>query len=307
MRIAVVGAGAVGGYFGGRLAEAGEDVVFLARGKHLDALRDTGLRIDSPKGDLVLSSVEATDQPSAVGVVDAVLVCVKAWQVPDVADAIRPMIGDATAILPLQNGVEASRQLSSAHGDGHALGGMCRIMSKVAGPAHVTHVAMEPFVALGELDNRPTDRVALLAQAFEKAGIAVEIPADIHVSVWEKFVFIASFSGVGAVTRSPAGVMRSIPESCAMLEAAMNEIHAVARAHGVLLPDDTVNNTMAFLKDLPAEGTSSMQRDIMDGRPSELDAHNGAVVRLGKSAGVATPTHQFIYNALLPMETRARQ
>ena len=272
MRVAVVGAGAVGGYFGGRLAESGEDVVFIARGDHLKALSDSGLRVDSPNGDLVLGSVAVTDDPSAVGTVDAVLVCVKTWQVPEVAETIGPLLGADTVILPLENGVEAANQLAVVHGDDHVLGGMCRIMSKIVEPGHIAHVAIEPFVALGELDNRPSERVGRLARALERAGITVEMPADIHAAVWGKFLFIASFSGVGAVTRSPVGKLRSVSETRGMLEAAMREIHSVADANGIALAEDAVSRTMAFMDGLPAEGTSSMQRDILEGRPSELEA-----------------------------------
>lgn len=307
MRIAVVGAGAIGGYFGGRLVEAGEDVVFLARGKQLKALRATGLHIDSPNGNLVLSSVEATDEPGAVGAVDVVLVCVKAWQVREVADAIRPLVGDATVVVPLQNGVEAAGQLAAAVGESRVLGGMCRIMSKISAPGYVTHLGIEPFVALGELNNQPSERVTRLARVFEGAGVAVDTPADINVAVWGKFLFIASFSGVGAVTRSPVGDLCSIPETRAMLEGAMREIHSVAHARGIALAADAVQRTMTFMEGLPVDGTSSMQRDVLDGRPSELEAHNGAVVRFGRSAQVATPIHQFIYATLLPMETGARR
>lgn len=307
MRVAVVGAGAVGGYFGGRLAESGEDVVFIARGDHLKALSDSGLRVDSPNGDLVLGSVAVTDDPSAVGTVDAVLVCVKTWQVPEVAETIGPLLGADTVILPLENGVEAANQLAVVHGDDHVLGGMCRIMSKIVEPGHIAHVAIEPFVALGELDNRRSERVGRLARALERAGITVEMPADIHAAVWGKFLFIASFSGVGAVTRSPVGKLRSVSETRGMLEAAMREIHSVADANGVALAEDAVSRTMAFMDGLPAEGTSSMQRDILEGRPSELEAHSGAVVRMGKVDDVPTPTHQFIYAALLPMEIDARR
>ena len=302
-----MGAGAVGGYFGGRLAESGEDVVFIARGDHLTALSDAGLRVDSPNGDLVLGSVEVSDDPSAVGTVDAVLVCVKTWQVPEVAETMGPMIGADTVILPLENGVEAANQLAVVHGDDHVLGGMCRIMSKIVEPGHIAHVGIEPFVALGELDNRPSERVERLARALERAGVTVETPADIRAAVWGKFLFVASFSGVGAVTRSPVGKLRSVSETREMLESAMREIHSVADANGVELGEDAVSRTMAFIDGLPAEGTSSMQRDILEGRPSELEAHSGVVVRLGRAAGVPTPIHQFVYAALLPMEIDARR
>jgi 2-dehydropantoate 2-reductase len=306
MRIAVFGTGAVGGYFGGRLAQAGEEVVFIARGKQLQALRDQGLRVDSLRGDFVLPSVQATDDPVQVGVVDVVIVGVKAWQVPEAARACRPLIGPDTFVVPLQNGVEAPDQLAAVLGAEHVLGGLCRIVSFVVAPGHVRHAGMEPYVALGELDNRSSKRAERLRAAFERAGVTAEIPPDIRVALWQKFLFIASFSGVGAVTRAPAGVLRARPETRRMLQQAMQEVLAVAAAREMALPEGTIGQTMALVDKLPPGGTASMQRDIMEGRPSELESQNGAVVRLGREVEVTTPLHAFIYHSLLPMELQAR-
>jgi 2-dehydropantoate 2-reductase len=306
MRIAVFGTGAVGGYFGGRLAQAGEEVVFIARGEQLRALRDRGLRVTSLKGDLIVQPVVATDDPSQVGVVDVILVGVKAWQVPEAAQALRPLVGPETVLLPLLNGVEAPSQLAAVLGAEPVLGGLCRIAAFVVEPGHIQHAGLEPYVALGELDNRPSERAERLREAFARAGVTAEIPPDIQVALWDKFLFIASFSGVGAVTRAPAGVLRTLPETRAMLEQAMAEVLAVARAHGIALPEETIPKAMALVDSLPPGGTASMQRDIMAGRPSELESQNGAVVRLGQQVGVATPVHAFIYGSLLPLELRAR-
>ena len=307
MRVAVVGAGAVGGYFGGRLAEAGEDVVFVARGNTLRVLQQEGLRVDSPKGDISLPSVVATDSPAEIGPVDAVILGVKAWQVSEVADAIRPLVGDTTCILPLQNGVEATRQLSAIHGEEHVLGGLCRILSKIAAPGHITHLGIDPFIALGELDNRSSDRVNRLAASLQSGGTIVQNPPDIHRAMWLKFLLMASLSGVGAVTRVPVGVFRSTAGTRNMLESAIEEVYAVGKASGIALSHDDVSKTLTFVDGLPADGMSSMQRDIMDGRPSELESQTGAVVRIGKSVGVPTPTHAFIYNALLPLDSLVRR
>ncbi len=176
----------------------------------------------------------------------------------------------------------------------------------VVGPGHIRHLGVEPCVVFGELDGRGSERVTAIMDAFEGAGVGVESPANIWGSIWEKFAFIASFGGVGAVTRAPGGVMRSTPGTRELLESAMREVCEVSGAKNVTLGNDTVGKAMAFLDGMPADATSSMQRDIMNGRPSELEAQNGAVVRIGKEAGVATPVHRFIYNALLPMETLAR-
>ena len=307
MRIAIFGTGGVGGYFGGRLAQAGEDVVFIARGDHLQAISDHGLRVDSIKGDFVLESVQATDDPAEVGMVDMVLLGVKAWQVPEAAEAIRPMVGSETVVLPLQNGVEAPSQLTAVLGDEHVLGGLCGLMTFIVEPGHIRHAGADPFIRFGELDNRPSERVARLNQAFDRAsGINTEIPPDIQVALWQKFLFVTPWSGVGAVTRSPLGIIRDQPGTRQMLEKTMGEIYNVGRAHNIALPKDIIGKTMDFVDSLLPEGTASMQRDIMNGRPSELEAQNGAVVRLGLQVGVETPINAFIYNSLLPMEMRAQ-
>jgi len=306
MRIAVFGAGAVGSYFGGRLIQAGEEVALIARGEHLQALRDCGLRVDSVAGDFAVRPVLATDDPAQVGAVDAVLLGVKAWQVTEAAEAMRPLVGPETFVVPLQNGVEAPDQLAAALGAEHVLGGLCKIISSRVGPGHIRHAGMVPYVAMGELDNRPSERAERLRRAFERAGVTAEIPPDIRVAMWEKFLFIASFSGVGAVTRAPAGVMRSLPGTRHMLEQAMGEVLAVAHARGIAVPEEAISRTMALIDGLPPGGTASMQRDIIAGRPSELETQNGAVVRLGQEAGAATPVHTFIYHSLLPSELQAR-
>ena len=307
MRIAIFGAGGVGGYFGGRLAQAGEDVVLIARGEHLRAMREDGLRVESEAGDFVIDPVEATDDPSAAGLVDVILVSVKAWQVPGAARAMRPMVGPETFVVPLENGVEAPSQLAEVLGAERVLGGMCKIISAIVEPGHVRHGGIEPYVAFGKLDGRRSERAERLRRAFERAkDVTAEIPPDIRVAMWEKFLFIASLSGVGAVTRAPIGLVRSLPETRRMLERAMEEVMAVARALEIALPEGVIPQTMAFIDGLPADGTASMQRDVMVGRPSELEAQNGAVVRLGREEGVPTPVHAFIYHSLLPQEMQAR-
>jgi 2-dehydropantoate 2-reductase len=307
MRIAVFGAGAVGGYFGGRLAQAGEDVVFFARGEHLKAMQTRGLQVESIEGNFVIDPVHATDDPTDIGSVDALLVSVKAWQVPEAAEAMRPMVGPETFVVPLENGVEAPAQLAAVLGEKHVLGGLCRIISALVEPGHIRHAGIAPTVTFGELDRRRSERAERLRQAFEKAkGVTPSIPPDIRVAMWEKFLFIAALSGVGAVTRAPVGVLRSLAETRRLLEEAMAEILSVAHGLAVALPQETVVETMAFIDGLPASGTASMQRDLIAGRPSELESQNGAVVRLGREVGVETPVHSFIYRSLLPQELLAR-
>jgi len=306
MRIAIFGAGSVGGYFGGRLSQTGEDVIFIARGEHLKAMLTHGLRVDSINGDFAVQPVQATDDPSKAGVVDIVLVGVKAWQVSEAAEAMRPMIGPKTFVLPLQNGIEAPAQLSAVLGDQHVLGGLCGLFCYVAGPGHIVHAGTNPFVKFGELDNHRSQRVELLLETFKRAGVNAEIPPDIQVAMWMKFLLIAVWSGMGAVTRAPIGIWRSLPETRRMAELGLKEIIAVAAARGISLPEKALQTIMTMYDGLVPQSTASLQRDVMEGRPSELEAQIGTVVRFGLEADVTTPLFTFIYHSLLPMELRAQ-
>lgn len=306
MRIAIFGTGGAGGYFGAQLARAGQEVIFIARGKHLEAIRTSGLRVETPVGEIVIQPAQATDDPGQAGVVDAVILGVKTWQVTEAARAMRPMIGPETFVVPLQNGVEAASQLSEVLGAEHVLGGLCGTISLIVAPGRIRSIGEAHFIKLGELDRRPSARAERLRQVFERAGVKVEVPPDIDVALWEKFLFVISFGGVGAVARAPIGVLRTLPETRRMLEQCLREVFAVGRARGIALPDGSVEKAMAFLDSLAPGGTTSLQRDIADGKPSELEAWNGAVSRFGAEAGVATPVHEFIYDSLLPQELRAR-
>jgi 2-dehydropantoate 2-reductase len=306
MRFAVIGAGGAGGYFGARLAEAGNDVTFIARGAHLAAIRSSGLRVDSVDGGVVVKAA-ATDDPGEAGEVDCVILGVKAWQVPEAAEAAATMIGSSTAVLPLQNGVEAPGQIAAALGRHHALGGTARIIGFRAGPGHIVHSGADPTIELGELDGTRSARVETLCRVLDEAkGVTATIPDDIRVAMWMKFLLIVGWSGVGGVTRAPIGTTRSLPGTRRLLEGAMAEVEQVAVAHGVQLPPGVVASTMAFVDGLPAHGTASLQRDIAESLPSELESLSGAVTRLGAAAGVPTPVNTFLYDALLPQESRAR-
>ena len=297
MKIAVFGAGAVGCYFGGRLAKSVDEVIFIARGKHLHTMKKNGLKVDSINGDFIVRPVRATDNPEEVGIVDMVLVTVKAWQISDATKAMKPMVGPETFILPLLNGVEAPSQLAKILGREHVLGGLCGLISYIAEPGHICHAGTDPFIRFGELDNSQSERVKLLNDIFEKTpGITASIPPDINVAMWQKFLLITAWSGLGAITRVPVGIFRSQPGTRQMLEKTMIEIYDVARVRGIDLPVDVVAKTMEFIDGLPAGGTASMQRDIMEGKPSELETQTGAVVRLGQEVGIDTPINNFIYN-----------
>ncbi|MFN8582031.1 MAG: 2-dehydropantoate 2-reductase [Gemmatimonadaceae bacterium] len=307
MRVAVFGSGAVGGYFGGRIAKAGHDVTFIARGAHLDSIRRDGLRVTSIAGDFVVHPASATDDPASIGPVDLVLVGVKAWQIAEAAAGMRALMGPDTMVVPLENGVEAPYELARALGAQHALGGLCRVLAFVTGPGQIQHAGIDPYLAFGELNGARSERVDRLLRTLESVpGFRVEVPDDIRVAMWNKFLVIASWGAVGAVTRAPVGVVRNIPESKDLMLRTLREVCDVAAAHGVQLTADSAERTMAFVETLPADGTTSMQRDIMAGKPSELEAQVGAVVRLAAEAGVEVPVHRTIYEALLPQERVAR-
>jgi 2-dehydropantoate 2-reductase len=307
MRIAMIGAGGVGGYFGGKLAQGGADVVFIVRGAMLETLRTRGLRVDSIKGDFVIEHPNATDDPATAGKVDAVFVTVKAWQIAEAAVQIKPMIGVDTMVVPLENGIDAPDQLAAILGREHVLGGLCGIVSFIAAPGHIRHIGADPFIMFGELDNRRTARVERLREVGAGAGVRADIPSDIHQALWSKFTFIAPMSGIGAATRVPVGVWRSMPETRDLATRAIREIIELARARGVDLGDDAVDRTLARYDGLPPDATSSLQRDIIDGKPSELDAQLGAVVRFGRVAGVPTPVCETLLTLLLPQEVSARR
>jgi len=302
MRITVFGTGGVGGYFGGRLARAGEDVTFIARGEHLRAIRTTGLRVDSRDSDFVIYPARATDDVSEVGETDLVILGVKAWQAPEAARAIKPIVSANTTVLPLQNGVEAVPQLVDELGRDNVVGGLCRIVSFVVEPGHIRHAGFTPSIIIGELDNQRTDRIVNIEQVFKRAGLEITIAADIQVALWMKFLFIASFSGVGAMANAPAGVIRSDPNWRTQIVKAMEEIYTLAHARGINLPPDSIDTVMRAVDALPEDATSSMQRDIAAGKPSELEAQNGAVVRMAHEIGVDVPTHTLIYETLKPLE-----
>lgn len=308
MKFAIFGSGGVGGYFGGRLAKADHDVTFIARGEHLAAITESSLRVDSIGGDFVVENAKATDSPQSVGDVDCVIVATKAWQLPESIEQLKPLVGGQTMILPLLNGMEHMDLLLDVFGSDHVVGGLCRISSFIAAPGHITHVGVKPFISFGELNREKSERVEKLKDVFSALdGIDVEVPEDILASMWGKFILICSTSGVGAVTRQPFGVIRVIPESRAMLKASVEETVHVGRAKGVNLPSDIIDVIMKRIDGFPETMVASMQKDIMEGRPSELEAQTGAVVRMGHALDILVPTHEFIYASLLPMEMKARE
>ena len=306
MRIVVVGAGSVGGLFGGLLQRSGEEVAFVARGRHLAALRGGGLEVRSSLGTFAVKAPAAED-PSALGKADAVLVAVKTWQVEEVAPRLRPLVGPGTVVVPMENGVEAADTLAAALGPGPVAGGLTHVLAWIEAPGVVRHVGPTPRVTLGEARGGESERLERLADSLRKSGMDAVVVPDIESALWEKFLFIDPLGSVGAVTRAPIGVVRETSETRVLLVAAMREVEAVARGRGVALPADAVDRSLARIDALPPDGTASMHRDIVAGKPSELLEQTGAVVRLGAKARVPTPVHEVLFASLLPQETQARR
>jgi 2-dehydropantoate 2-reductase len=299
MRIAVVGSGGVGGYFGGRLAEAGADVTFLARGAHLEALRARGLRIVSPKGDVHLPRVQAAGDTREIGAVDVVLFAVKLYDTDTALAALSPLIGADTVVVPLQNGVDSVAMVSDAVGRAHTGGGTCYVSAVIAEPGVIRHTAMDHLI-FGELDGSRSPRLQALQRACAAASFRSTLSADVTVDIWTKFVRLSVMSGMTTVTRSPLGVICADPELFAMLKAAVAEALAVAHAKGVAVPPATVDEVAKAYAALPPQTKSSMLEDLERGRRLELPWLSGAVVRIGGEVGVATPIHRFITMVLKP-------
>jgi 2-dehydropantoate 2-reductase len=295
LKIAVIGAGGVGGFFGGKLAAAGHDVGFVARGAHLAALRANGLVVDSVTGDFTVEQVRAVADPAEIGEVDFVLLAVKTWQLEPVISTLKPLLASHTAVLTTQNGVEAPDQVAAAVGREAVLPGIAKVIAMLDGPGRVRHLGGADSLAFAEWDNRPSERVLKLREALTAAGVNVVVPEDIWAELWAKLLFVVSFGGLGAVTDADFGTLRSRPGTRRILGEAMTEIRDLAAARGVTLPADVVETTLAFADKLPGAGSTSLQRDVVAGLPSELEAWNGAVVRLGEQAGVPTPVHRVLY------------
>lgn len=299
MRIAVVGAGGVGGYFGGRLAAAGVDVAFLARGAHLRALRAHGLRIHSPRGDLHLPRVEAAEDPAAIGPVDIVLFTVKLYDAEEALSLLPPLLGPATVVIPFQNGVDGVDLVARAVGRPHTAGGTAYVAAVIAEPGLIRHTAMDHLI-FGELDGSRSPRLERLFEAGRRAGFQATFSDDVSVAIWSKFVRLTVFSGMTAVTRCPIGAIVADPDLLAMALAAVREASAVARARGVTVPAEVVDNAAAAFAALPPHSKSSLLEDLERGRRLELPWLSGAVVRIGREVGVDTPIHRFIAAVLGP-------
>jgi 2-dehydropantoate 2-reductase len=306
MKITIIGTGGVGGYFGGRLALAGNDVTFIARGEHLKAIQKNGLIVKSHLGDFTINPANATDKIEPVAIADLVIICTKAWQVKGIAQTIAPLIGKKTIVMPLQNGVLAADELAEYISTKNIIGGLCRIFSKIESPGVINHLGIDPTIIFGELNKEPSERTTLLKNTFTEAGISNIPSVDIQADLWKKFLMICS-GALLAVTRTNYGELRNIPETKALLYELYSEIYMVGKAAGVRLSENLVESTMKAVDGFPADSTTSLTRDIWEGKPSEIEYQNGTVVKLGEKYGIPTPVNRFIYYSIIPMEMKTKK
>jgi 2-dehydropantoate 2-reductase len=299
MKIAVMGTGAIGGYIGARLAAAGAEVTFIARGPHLAAIRKDGLKVLSPLGDVLIAPASATDDPGAVGVVDTVLLATKLYDVEAAARAIGPMLGPETAVVCLQNGVDATDVVAGLHGSPRVVGGVVMINGEIVAPGVIRHNALNRLT-LGELDGRESGRLTRLVALASAAGIDAVASRDIRLEIWRKLMVLAPMAALSAMTRVPLARLRAHEETWRLAEQGMREVAAVARAQGVGLTEEDVRSALAFVQGMPATWRASLAVDLEQGRRLEIDWLAGAVARRGQTAGIETPFHRIALGVLKP-------
>lgn len=298
MRIAVIGAGGVGGAFGAALAKAGADVTFVARGAHLRAMREKGLRIESPRGDVQLTPTQATDDPASIGSVDFVLFCVKLWDVETAGETIRPLVGPSTAVITFQNGIDAHERLIPILGRQAVMPGVAQISATIAEPGVVRQVGTFMRLVFGEAEGGRSARGNAFLEMCQKAGFDATHSANIMVDLWMKFVILATNASITAATRKPVGLLREDPDTNALFERCYHEVVALGRAKGIPLPEDAVEKALAFNRNAPPAMMASMAHDLIRGNRIELPWLGGKVVALGRELGIPTPVHEVLYAVL---------
>ncbi len=306
MKILIMGTGGVGGYYGGLLAQQGNEVTFISRGAHLYAIRHEGLKVKSVHGDFTVFPANATEDPAKVEPADLILFCVKTYGTDEAAEAIRPAVGPQTVVMSLQNGIDAAERIGKVIGPEHVLGGVTWLSSAVEAPGVIRQVSQFRRIVFGELNGGTSQRTQSIYEVLNQTGITVEISEDIRKVLWTKLVFIAAVSSVGSLTRMPMGDYRSIPETRSLLSRIMQEVEAVARAQGVNLEGDVVQKWLEFVDDAAPQMKPSMQLDVETNRRTELESMVGVIGRKGREMGVSTPVVDFVYASLLPVELKAR-
>jgi 2-dehydropantoate 2-reductase len=307
MKIAIFGSGGLGAYYGARFIESGHEVSFIARGAHLEALRNNGLTVYSPLGDLQLP-VTATSEPADLGTQDLVIVAVKTWQLEAAAHQMMPLVAEQTVVLPFLNGVEAPDVLANILGKNKVLGGLSRIFSQIEAPGVIRHFNDSAYVEFGELDATvASSRCQLLQDAFQSAGVETVISDDIRLNLWRKLTLVSAWGGLGALSQCTMGELRKHAETRELITLCAGEALSVAQAEGHRFPEDLIDTMWAFYDALPDHASTSLSRDIHDKRPSELEAWHGVIVKLAVQHGIDVPNQKLVYHALLPMERAASQ
>mgnify|MGYP003634020819 CR=1 FL=1 len=305
MNIVVIGAGGVGGYFGGKLSKAGFDVTFVVRGKHFETIKNNGLLIKSILGDFVVHP-KVTNSIQDIKKPDLVILGIKSWQVKEIAQQLKTVITKETMVLPLQNGADNADKLLSVLPKENVLAGLCKIVSKVELPGVINHFAFEPEIVFAEYNSMDTVRIKEVKTVFDKAGFKNTISEDIQLDIWRKFLFITMVSGIGAITRVIYKYLQQNEEIKQIIWQTGEDVVAVANAKGIQLKKQDIEFSMLAFNNSDPNTTASMQRDMMEGKPSELENFNGYIVNEGRRLNIPTPTNAFIYYCLLPQETMAR-
>lgn len=298
MKIAVIGSGGVGGYFGGRLAAAGNDVTFVARSAHLQAMKTKGLKVLSALGDFHLSNVKCTDDTSTIGPVDIVMIAVKLWSTEEAVAAAKPLIGADTAVVSFQNGIIAVDTILPVYGREHTMGGVANIAALIEEPGVIRHNGTMASLIFAELDGKRSARAEAFYKACVDAGIKTELAEDIQTRIWEKFIRLVTMSSMTALCRMPVGPIREDPDTRELLQQVMSEVITIAKEKGANLGDDIVAKQMAVVDGYPPAMVASMCGDLRRGNRLELPWLAGTVAKLGKELGIATPANQFVYAAL---------
>ena len=303
MKIAVMGTGGIGGYFGGRIAEKGNaDVTFIARGAHMKAMQDKGLALKSELGDVLISPVKVTDTPAEIGPVDVVMFAVKLYDVETALEAIRPLIGPDTAVISFQNGIGTENRIAEMLGAKHAVGGIAYIPIAIESPGVIRHEGKMASIAFGELDGTLSDRLTRFNEICQEAGVKTRYTDNIREALWDKFVFLASFAGITATTRQTVGYVQQNPLAMDLFGAALREAITVAAAEGVSLSAETFDRTMKVVSGMASTAQSSMLTDLQAGKPLEVKWFSGELVRLSQKHDIATPVHQAFAVAMTPFE-----
>jgi 2-dehydropantoate 2-reductase len=288
------------------MAKAGFDVTFLARGEHLKMIRENGLSVKSILGDFHIDSVKVTDSIRSIGMCDLIILAVKAWQIGEISSELKSIVGENATILPLQNGVLAVEELKMQFNEKNIISGLCKIFSKIESPGIINHFGITPTILFGEVDNSISPRIQRIKELFVASGINSDIQADIQAEVWKKFIPIC-VSGLLAITKTTYGELRELKETRQMMINLLSEIYLLSQKTGVQIEQDFVSKCVSIIDTYPFDTTSSLTRDVWEGKPSEIEYQNGTVVRLGQKYGIDTPINRFVYNCILPMELKARK